>query len=57
MVNLARFRGLDPEVVMARANEKFEQRFGAMECALREQGVSLAEAGIERLEAAWQAAK
>ncbi|MCU0794454.1 MAG: nucleoside triphosphate pyrophosphohydrolase [Akkermansiaceae bacterium] len=57
LVNLARFRGWDPEVIMAQANEKFETRFAAMESALTVSGVSLVEAGIERLEVAWQAAK
>ena len=49
LVNLARFRGADPEVLMAAANAKFEKRFGAMETALKQVGGSL--------EAAWQAAK
>ena len=57
IVNLVRFRGLDPEVVMAAANAKFEARFAAMESILRSGGVDLADAGIGRLEAAWQAAK
>lgn len=57
VVNLVRFRGLDPEVVMAAANGKFEQRFAAMEAALKEQGVALEEADLAEMEAAWQAAK
>lgn len=56
-VNAARKLGLDPEVLMAAANSKFEGRFGVMEKALAAQGVPLAEAGLERMEAAWQAAK
>ena len=57
LVNLARHRGSDPEVLAAAANAKFERRFDAMERRLREQGIGLAEAGLERMEAAWQAAK
>lgn len=57
VVNLARFRKLDPEVLMAAANHKFEERFGRMERALREQGIELEEAGLDQMEAAWQAAK
>ncbi|MBB5353375.1 MazG family protein [Haloferula luteola] len=57
VVNLLRFRGLDPEVVMAAANEKFERRFGQMEQALKTQGRSLDAAAVEEMEAAWQVAK
>ena len=56
-VNAARHLKLDPEVLMAAANAKFEARFGAMEQALAREGVALPDAGLERLEAAWQAAK
>ena len=56
-VNLARFRKLDPEVVMTEANNKFEARFAKMEASLGEQGLSLEEASLEQMEAAWQAAK
>ena len=56
-VNLARFRKLDPEVVMNQANNKFESRFAKMEASLEEQGLSLEDASLEQMEAAWQAAK
>ena len=56
-VNLARFRGFDPEVLMAAANTKFEQRFATMEGALQQQGLTLAAATLEQMEAAWQTAK
>lgn len=57
VVNLIRHRGLDPEVVMAAANSKFERRFSAMEIALRNRGELLEDATIERMEKAWQEAK
>lgn len=57
VVNLARFRKLDPEVLMAGANRKFEERFGKMESALVDRGLSLDDASLEEMEAAWQAAK
>lgn len=57
LVNLARCRGLDPEVVMAQANRKFENRFHAMEDALRHQGLDLNAATLEQMEQAWQEAK
>lgn len=57
IVNLTRFRGLDPEVLMATANAKFERRFGAMESLLKAAGLSLEEASLEQMESAWQEAK
>mgnify|MGYP002737579591 CR=1 FL=1 len=57
VVNLARFRKLDPEVLMASANCKFEDRFDAMEAALKREGIPLADAGPEKMDAAWNAVK
>jgi MazG family protein len=57
VVNLVRFRKLDPEVLMAAANTKFEQRFAAMENDLRSQGVDLTEASVEMMETSWQKVK
>ena len=57
LVNLARVRGLDPEVLMARANRKFEQRFSDMEDLLRKSGMTLGSATLEEMEARWQQAK
>ncbi len=57
LVNLARHRGLDPEIVMARANQKFEQRFGMMEQSLRHAGLSLEQASQSQMEDEWQKAK
>ncbi len=56
-VNLARFRKLDPEVLMAAANAKFEQRFAAMELSLQAQGIDLTSASQAAMEEAWQRAK
>ena len=57
VVNLARFRNSDPEVLMAAANAKFERRFAAMECDLKHHGLELIAATPERMEEAWEAAK
>jgi MazG family protein len=57
VVNLARFRKQDPEVLMAEANAKFEHRFAAMEQDLREHGLDLASATPARMEESWQAVK
>ncbi len=57
VVNLARFRKVDPEVLMANANAKFETRFAAMEGHLKQRGLDLESATPEQMEESWQAAK
>ena len=57
MVNLVRFRRLDPEVLMAAANVKFENRFGVMEQILSSGGITLEAATAVRMEDAWELAK
>lgn len=56
-VNLARHYKLDPEMVMVKANQKFERRFRALENALKQRGVSLDDASLEQMEQEWQNAK
>ncbi len=56
-VNLARFRNIDPEVLMASANAKFESRFAAMEQDLVQRGLDLTSATPDQMEESWQAAK
>lgn len=57
VVNLARFRKVDPEVLMATANAKFETRFTDMEKLLKERGLTLEAASADEMEDAWQQAK
>lgn len=57
VVNLARFRNTDPEVLMAGANAKFECRFAIMELDLKQRGLDLASATPDQMEESWQAAK
>jgi MazG family protein len=57
VVNLARFRKIDPEVLLTTANQKFESRFGQMEKTLKTQGITLEEATPHQMEEAWQATK
>jgi len=57
VVNLSRFRKIDPEVLMARANDKFEKRFGEMERALKAAGKTLEQASLGEMEEAWIGAK
>ena len=57
LVNLARFRKLDPELLLTAANTKFENRFGAMERALKQQDLSLDAATAAQMEDSWEMAK
>ena len=57
VVNLARFRKVDPEVLMASANAKFEQRFALMEQDLRKRGLALDTATSGQMEESWETAK
>ncbi|MCB1236437.1 MAG: nucleoside triphosphate pyrophosphohydrolase [Verrucomicrobiae bacterium] len=57
VVNLARKEKLDPELLLARANAKFVNRFQQVEDRLRDDGLSLAEATLEQMDAAWEAVK
>ncbi|HYZ31701.1 MAG TPA: nucleoside triphosphate pyrophosphohydrolase, partial [Crenalkalicoccus sp.] len=46
-----------PEACLRDANAKFERRFTAVERRLAAEGATPAEAGLARMEAAWQAVK
>lgn len=56
-VNLARRLEVDPEQALRAGNAKFERRFRALEQLLAQDGVSVEQAGFDRLEAAFQRAK
>lgn len=57
LVNLARHLDVDPESALRHTNAKFERRFHRIEETLAAEGRHPAEASLEDLEAAWQAAK
>lgn len=56
-VNLARRCGVDPQTALSKSNKKFEERFQKMEQSLARDGIPIQEAGLETMEARWQAAK
>jgi MazG family protein len=57
-VNLLRHLEVDPEAALRATNAKFERRFRAVETELTGAGITdLGQAGLDRLEAAWQRAK
>ena len=56
-VNLARFVGMDPEMVLRRANSKFEARFRFIERRLANAGRGLSDADLAEMDALWDEAK
>jgi MazG family protein len=57
VVNLARHLDVDPEAALRGTNQRFEQRFRGVEQKLAAQGLTVAEAGLERANAAWDEIK
>ncbi|MGF9691247.1 nucleoside triphosphate pyrophosphohydrolase [Rhizobium sp. 0TCS1.26] len=57
LVNIGRHVDADPEQALRGTNAKFRRRFRHIEKSLEQEGEKLAEAGLERMEALWQAAK
>lgn len=55
--NLARKLGLDPELCLRHANDKFQRRFTAMEQAVEADGRSLRETTLPDMEAGWREVK
>ena len=56
-VNIARFLGVDPEIALKKANQKFKQRFNWMEAAAKRDGSRLADLPRVRMEELWNKAK
>jgi ATP diphosphatase len=57
VVNLARHSAVDAETALIKANQKFEKRFRQVEQVIDQQGINLADASLEQMEAAWQKIK
>jgi ATP diphosphatase len=57
LANLARKLDLDPEACLRSANAKFARRFGAVEARHAARGMAPGDAGLEAMEAEWQAVK
>jgi nucleoside triphosphate diphosphatase len=56
-VNLARHLEADPEAALRTANQKFERRFTAVECALAARGKAPQDATLAEMDALWNEAK
>ena len=57
LVNACRLYGVDPESALERTNKKFIRRFDYMEKKAAEQGVTLHDMPLDRMEELWQEAK
>lgn len=57
VVNLGRFLGVESEVALNVANNKFVRRFQAMESAAEKQGLRWKELSLEQMEKLWEDAK
>jgi MazG family protein len=57
VVNLCRKAGVHASIALDKANAKFERRFQEIERLAKEQGIDIARAGLERLDALWDEAK
>ena len=55
--NLARKLGIEPESALRQANEKFTQRFQAVEETFADAGRKMADATLEEMESVWQTVK
>lgn len=56
-VNLSRHLGSKAETALQKANNKFERRFREVEAIIASQGLSMPDATLEQMEAAWQQVK
>ncbi|KUK03306.1 MAG: MazG family protein [Thermotoga sp. 50_1627] len=57
VVNVARFSGVDPELALRRAVEKFANRFAMVEDFAKKRGLELKKMTLEQLDALWEEAK
>lgn len=57
LINYARFIGINPEDALARTNQKFIDRFEAIETEATNQGRSLKEMTLEEMDELWEKAK
>jgi len=57
MVNVARFKQVEPEQALQHANDKVTQRFNYIEQRVKESGRSFSEYSLEEMDAIWDEAK
>jgi nucleoside triphosphate diphosphatase len=57
IANLSRKLGIEPEGALRAANDKFARRFTELERRFAARGTPMKDAGLDALEAEWQAIK
>ena len=57
VANLARKHGIDPEIALRQANDKFERRFRGMESKAVTAGKEFSSLELSEMEALWSAVK
>jgi tetrapyrrole methylase family protein/MazG family protein len=57
IVNLARWHKIQPDMALRKANNRFRDRFHLVEEDFKSRDTDMKDAGIDALEASWQAAK
>lgn len=57
LVNVARFKGVDPEAALQAANDKFARRFNYIEQNVQAGGKELSDCDLEELDGLWDEAK
>jgi len=57
LANLARKMGIEPEAALRRANDKFQNRFTALEMRVKADGRQMRDLDLNALEAHWQSVK
>jgi tetrapyrrole methylase family protein/MazG family protein len=57
LVNIARFKGVEPEQALQKCNDKFVRRFNYIEEAVKDSGHSWSELSLEELDYYWNQAK
>ncbi len=57
LVNLSRSLGVDPGIALQRTNEKFSQRFRAVEKGMKAQGLPMSAEHMDSMDALWEKAK
>ncbi|GMQ85404.1 MAG: nucleoside triphosphate pyrophosphohydrolase [Acidimicrobiia bacterium] len=57
VVNLARHLDVDPDIALARANDKFTDRFRVVEQLAKDRGLILRELSLDELDGLWEEAK
>jgi tetrapyrrole methylase family protein/MazG family protein len=57
VINLGRLMGIDPTLALNGTNQRFIDRFQELERRLKERGIPIEEAGLERMDAVWDEIK